>query len=77
MYVKGQKGDSKMKKLTWSQMESRMWKFNDEHNITTKGSKPDTLVAVVVFTADSFDKPYTEVERSYRFTNHNKAFIAN
>lgn len=65
-----------MKKVTWSQMRDRMWKFNEEHNITAKGSKPDTLVAVVVLTEDSFNKPYTEVERSYRFSNHNKAFIA-
>lgn len=68
-----------MEKLTWSQVCDRMWKFNEEHNIRVKGGgdKNDVIHAVVVFTTDSFEVPYTETERSYRFSNHNKAFIAN
>lgn len=65
-----------MKKITWGEMEHTMWKFNEEHGYTTKGNK-EHITAVVVFTEDSFNKPYTELQRSYEFTSDNKAFLAN
>lgn len=65
-----------MKKLTWSEVYEAMWKFNEEHGYTCKGNK-ERLEAVVVFTKDSFTKPFTETERSYQFTSDNKAFLAN
>ena len=49
--------------------------FNDEHGYTTKGTD-EHITAVAVIKQSSFSKPYTETERSYKFTNDNKAFIA-
>lgn len=65
-----------MKKITWSELAKAMWDFNKEHEYTTKGNAKH-LAGVVVFTEDSFNKPYTEKERSYRFTSDNKAFLPN
>ena len=65
-----------MKKITWSELCKAMWKFNEEHGYTTKGNA-ERLRGVVVFTKDSFTKPYTEIQRSYEFTSDNKAFLPN
>jgi len=65
-----------MKKLTWSEIEKAMWKFNEEHGYTTKGNEK-RLEAVVVFKEESWDKPYTETQRSYQFSSDNKAFLPN
>lgn len=65
-----------MKKVTWSEVEKAMWKFNEEHGYTTKGTEK-RLEAVVVFTEDSFSRPFTVEERSYRFSSDNKAFLPN
>jgi hypothetical protein len=65
-----------MKKITWSELCKAMWKFNEEHGYKYKGNEKQ-LEGVVVFTEDSFTKPYTEKERSYQFTSDNKAFLAN
>ena len=65
-----------MKKITWRELREAMWKFNEEHGYTTKGNKK-YLEGVVVFTEDSFTKPYTEKERSYRVCSDNKAFLPN
>ncbi len=65
-----------MKKITWGEVEKAMWKFNEEHGYTTKGNK-ERLEAVVVFKEDSWDKPFTEKERSYQFSSDNKAFLPN
>lgn len=64
-----------MNKLTFGEFREKMWKFNEENGVTVKGKGP-TIYGVVVMTKDSFSKPYTEVERSYRCSNQNKAFIA-
>lgn len=64
-----------MNKLTFGEFREKMWKFNEENRVTVKGKGP-TIYGVVVMTRDSFNKPYTEVERSYRCSNQNKAFIA-
>jgi hypothetical protein len=65
-----------MKKITWHELTKAMWKFNEERGYTTKGN-PERLRGVVVFTEDSFDKPYTEKARSYEFSSDNKAFLPN
>lgn len=65
-----------MKKITWSEVEKAMWAFNEEHGYTSKGNAK-RLEAVVVFTEDSFTKPYTERDRSYQFSSDNKAFLPN
>ena len=63
-----------MEKITWNELCKTMWKFNEEHGYRTKGNK-ERLEAVVVFTEDSFTKPYTVEERSYQLTSDNKAFL--
>ena len=65
-----------MTKMTWNEISKAMWKFNEDHGYTTKGTK-ERLEAVVVFTKDSFSKDFTETERSYKFTSDNKAFLPN
>ena len=58
-----------MKKMTYTEFREAMFKFNEEY---PDGSK--TLYGVIVFTEDSFSKPFTETERSYKVSNDNKAF---
>lgn len=65
-----------MKKITWSELCKAMWQFNEAHGYTTKGNEKK-LKGVVVFTKDSWNKPYTEIQRSYEFTSDNKAFLFN
>lgn len=65
-----------MKKLTWRELCEAMWNFNEGHGYKTKGNEK-RLEGIVVFTADSFTKPYTEFQRSYRFFSDNKAFLPN
>lgn len=62
------------KRMSWRELCNYLVAFNEKHNITCKGFGPK-VTAVVVITEGSFDQAYTEEERSYRFTNHNKAFI--
>lgn len=61
-------------RMSWRELCNYLVAFNEKHNITCKGFGPK-VTAVVVITEGSFDRAYTEEERSYRFTNHNKAFI--
>lgn len=65
-----------MKKITWNELTKAMWNFNEERGYTTKGNG-EKLYGVVVFTEDSFSRPYTEKERSYEFCSDNKAFLPN
>ena len=63
-----------MKKISYNELRDAMFKFNAEN--------PDkqfdaVLKGVVVFTEDSFTAPYTEIERSYRVDNSQKAFRSN
>ena len=62
------------KRMSGQELCQYMVAFNEKHNITCKGFGPK-VTAVAVISEDSFYAPYTEKERSYRFTNHNKAFI--
>lgn len=65
-----------MKKITWKELCEAMWNFNEGHGYKTKGNEK-RLEGVVVFTEDSFAKPYTEKDRSYKFSSDNKAFLPN
>jgi hypothetical protein len=58
-----------MKKITYTELKDAMYNFNDEHS-----DGKASLYGVIVFTENSFDKPYTETERSYRVSNDNKGF---
>lgn len=62
-----------MKKIDYKEFRDAMFDFNKEH---PDGGK-SKLYGVIVFTKDSFDKPYTEEERSYRTSSDNKAFRSN
>lgn len=58
-----------MKKLTY-------WQFRDAMIAFNKTAHKDNmrLFGVIVFTPDSFTKPYSEIERSYKTDNEQKAF---
>jgi hypothetical protein len=64
------------KHYTWREARELMRKFNEEKGYTTKGNK-EHLYMVAVITEDSFDKQYSLTERSYEFSNDNKAFLPN
>ena len=63
-----------MKKISYAELVDTFLNHNRGKNLTQFGDK-DRLTGVIVFKASSFDKPYTEIERSYKFTSDNKAFI--
>ena len=63
-----------MKKITWNEFCETMRDFNEENGYISKGNEK-RLNGIVVFTADSFTAPYTEVERSYQTNNDQKAFL--
>ena len=52
--------------MSYQQLKAHLRQAEKERNHT---------VGYVVFTADSFDKPYTEEERTYVVGSNNKAFI--
>ena len=61
-----------MIKISFKDLCAHMEKFNYDHD---NGFDLDaTLTGVIVFTEDSFERPYSEESRSYRVTNHNKYF---
>ena len=65
-----------MEKITYAKFVEAMRKFNETEAFATKGNQK-ILKGVIVFTEDSFKKPYTETERSYQTTSDNKAFFPN
>ena len=56
-----------MVKMTYDELRETMFRFNEEF-------PNSTLYGVIVFTEDSFSKPFTETERSYKVSNNNKGF---
>ena len=63
-------------RMTWSEAVRFMTDFNIKNNITTKGDYDAPHITIVaVIDQSTFTEPYTEEQRSYAFTNHNKAFI--
>lgn len=65
-----------MEKISYNELREKMWNFNKENNITSKGNDKK-LKGVIVFTQDSFTEPYTEIERSYEVTSDNKGYMPN
>ena len=65
-----------MNKISYGEFYKKMCEFNKINNNTTKGNSK-VLKGVIVFTENSFNKPYTEVERSYEVTSDNKVFLPN
>lgn len=63
-----------MKKLTYAEFEKAMRAFNAEHGVVSQADKK-ILKGVIVFTKDSFDKEYSEVQRSYVTNNLQKAWL--
>lgn len=64
------------KHYTWHEARELMRKFNKERGYSTKGNK-EHLYMVAVIKEDSFNEPYSLTERSYAFSNDNKAFLPN
>lgn len=65
-----------MKKMTWSELNDYMFKYNEDNGYVNKGSCPTEkkIWAVVVFKQENYNSPYTETERSYKFSNDEKHF---
>ena len=63
-----------MQKLSWEEASEYLKNYNRKHGYKTKGTKTHCYM-VAVITEDSFNKKYTLKERSYKFSNDNKAFI--
>ena len=62
--------------MTWSEIRNHLTEFNKKNNITKKEQNGKPICkAVAVITEDSFSKKYNLAERSYKFTNYNKAFL--
>lgn len=67
-----------MEKITFGELENIIYEHNRKHGIVTQyGAKENVLYAVIVFTENSFDKPYTEQQRSYQIRNDEKYFLPN
>lgn len=54
-----------LQKLTFEEASDLCWKANKEGK---------TISVVAVISKDSFEQNFTELERSYKFTNDNKRF---
>lgn len=62
--------------MTFKQLCETISKHNSENNITGQFSDENSLSCVIVFKQGPwFNKEYTEVERSYRFSSDNKFFL--
>lgn len=66
-------------RMTWEEAVRYLTEFNQRYNITTKGGGPQTCTVVAVIANESLyhpdNIPFTDEQRSYAFTNHNKFFI--
>lgn len=65
-----------MKKLTYGEFKEAMWKFNTDKEKSEYKDR-EKLYGVVVITADTFNRSYSEKERSYKTSNDQKAFLPN
>lgn len=74
--------------VSWVELKDRFRQYEDERLETIRGmvkeqgygalkNEPEPLKGYVVFTKDSFDKPYSEEARTFEFTSDNKAFNCN
>jgi len=60
--------------MTYSELKQKLREHN-ENKPQGEGYHENVLTAEVTFTEDSFSKPFSHIERTYRFTSNNKAFI--
>lgn len=63
-----------MKKMTYTEFCESMWDFNQKNGISSKGSGV-TQHGIIVFKKENWEHEYSERERSYQTSNHNKAFL--
>ncbi len=63
---KGVENNEKKEEMTWKELNQEFRKAEE---------KGKSILGYVVFTKDSFTKEYTEKERTYEISSHNKAFI--
>ena len=62
-------------KMTWREAVTYMREYNRKHGFKC-GNPPDKFVTIVaVMKPESFTKEYSLEERSYAFSNDNKAFL--
>ncbi len=66
-----------MKKLSFKELVSKIWRHNEEKGITTQYQDNEPLQCVVVIDNVSFDKEYPIESRSYKFRSDNKYFLSN
>lgn len=59
-----------MQKMTWSELQEKFRKFNEEHNWAK-----EHIAGYIVFTEDSFDKEYSLESRTYEVWSDCKAFV--
>lgn len=64
-----------MEKITFKELGEIMWDYNQDHKNGEDSNS--TITGVIVYKESNWDKPYTETERSYRVSNHNRRFQAN
>lgn len=67
-----------MEKITYGKLDSIMYKHNAKYGLDYNDyPRKEKQYAIIVFTEDSFDKPYTEQQRSYQISNYSKRFFPN
>ncbi|MBQ7701774.1 MAG: hypothetical protein IJT54_05155 [Candidatus Methanomethylophilaceae archaeon] len=59
--------------MEYRELKQRMMKHNE--GFTFKGDDPSPIYAVVVLKDSNFEDNYTELQRSFRFSSDNKAFL--
>lgn len=64
-----------MERMTWYEAKHYLTEYNRKRCIRSKGICENICQMVAVISEDSFDQKYSLEERSYVFTNDNKAFI--
>ena len=60
-----------IKKISYAEMERKMFQFNERN---PQREEEAVLSAVIVFKPENWDVPYSELSRSYRVCNNNRAF---
>jgi len=65
-----------MERMTWQEAKEYMRNYNCKNGVTTPGVTDKFCTMVAVMKNKGFNRDdYTDEERSYVFTNDNKAFI--
>lgn len=66
----------KSNNMTFNELCEKCYQHNKANNIQTQYGDKHALKCFVVVSQNSFNKPFTELERTYTFTSDNKYFIA-